>query len=144
MSADLEAWRPVLVKWAAKRCPDPEDIVQEALLRCFLAERKGQAINRSFAYRVAHNLIIDGYRKHCWDDLTPFDERCQVVAPTPDPDAGVEAERLLRLMTPKQASVLKLTAAGFSGQEVANRLGLTLDAVKKLKARGINQARKAA
>lgn len=143
----LEAIRPLLVGWLTRKgADDPENIVQECWLRCWLAEQRGQTICKAFAWRIATNLLLDQLRREKFHEWTPIEDlNLTTPDPTEDlPDPAYVA-RLLRTLTEKQRQVVELRfLQGLNVAETARALGKTEAAVKKLQARGLVQAGMAA
>lgn len=143
---EFESWRPLLTSWLASHgAPDPESAVQDVWIKCHLAELRGQEVSRSYAFVAAHSCMVDQFRKQRRYDPHPLDpDRFVAPDPTSDiPDPAYVA-RLLAPLTEKQRAVLLLDAEGMRQKEIAARLGIRVDTVKKLKHRAIRQARLAA
>ena len=147
IATESEQWRPLLVGWLYRRgAADPEDLAAETLARCWLAEQRGQTICKSFAFTIARNLLYDEQRRRKFHADRPIEDFNLTVE-----DAGAEdipdqdyVARLLAQLTERQRQVLLLTAEGLPQEQIAERLGTSVNAVKKLKERGILQARVAA
>lgn len=144
---DFESWRPLLVGWLARKgADDPENIAATVIMRCWLAEQRGQAICKAYAWKIATNLLLDQLRREKYHEWTPIEDlNLATPDPTEDlPDPAYVA-RLLATLTDRQRQVLVLRfLQGLSTAETARALGKTENAVKKLQARGLIQAGMAA
>lgn len=138
-------------RWATRHgSADPEALASEVVLRCWIAQQHGQELNVGFPWTVAKHLLVDEFRR--LDGR--YDLPLEVIAPylgDPRADAELEeseavmdAERVVAHLTAMQRAVLLLVAEGCRGHEISARLGVSVDAVKKLKERGQAQARKIA
>lgn len=130
-----------------------DDLTQEALLRLIRA-LPGFRARSSFAtwvYQIAHNTCVDAYRRRSRmpvaaarleieDGELPLAE--QLVAEGTDPEALLEdsiaecyVEQALRELPDDYARIAALRLLdGWSNEEIAQALGISLDAVKgKLK-----------
>jgi len=126
-----------------------EDITAEVFLRMLEAIRKGHPPHTSISawlYRIAHNLIVDYFRRKPQKMTLPLDERLVAA----DPDVAVE-DRLARQqllaaisrLTPEQQQVITLKfMEGLSNAEVARILGKTEGAVKALQHRALASLRR--
>jgi RNA polymerase sigma-70 factor (ECF subfamily) len=123
-----------------------DDLLQEAYYRFLRARRAHQsdAHRRNYLYRIATNLVRDGYRRDRHVQLIAFADDGDGPA-THDADAAVRAERrtdLQRAMAhlkPRERALLWLAyAQGSSHREIAESLGLKPSSVKMLlfRARG--------
>lgn len=143
-----EALRPILVKWfQARRAPDPEELADRTFERCLKAEARGQALCFTYVYRAAKTVLIDELRtlprRPESLELAAFNEggervtfTRQLIARGPTPEEAAigahETERILGLLTEKQAQVVRLFAAGYSHEDIADELDTTIDGTKKL------------
>jgi RNA polymerase sigma-70 factor (ECF subfamily) len=119
---------------------DADDIVQEAFLRLFKAERlpDGDGELRRYVFRVAGNLIADRWRRRARD------ERAALTAP----DAAVSAARDLDVvrtfseLKPRERALLWLAyVEGDSHTDIAAALRLGRDSVKVLLSRARSRLR---
>lgn len=143
---DFEQWRPALVRYlAARGSPDPDDAVQEAWIRCHRAEQRGQVVTRPYAFIAARSAMLDQIQAQWRRDPRPI-EYLNLTVPDPTDDLPDPADLARRLdtLTERQRQVLLLSAEGLKQEQIAERIGATIDAVKKLKMRGIAAARRAA
>jgi RNA polymerase sigma-70 factor, ECF subfamily len=117
---------------------DAEDALQEALLRAWrsLPQFEGRGSVRWWLYRIATNSALDVIRRR--RQLEPVDEEAVEAAPEADPAGRYErreaVERALvtadRVLTGRQRAVLMLREVlGFSAEETASRLGVSVAAV---------------
>ena len=129
-----------------------EDLTGLAFMRMLEAIRMGRAWRSSFSgwlYRIAHNLVIDHYRKRGRASFVDIDE---VTAESPDgePSHSVEArldsERLRRALdqvTEEQAQVITLRFMdGLSIAETAAVMSKTEGAIKALQYRAVMALRR--
>jgi RNA polymerase sigma-70 factor (ECF subfamily) len=118
---------------------DAEDALQEALLRAWrsLPQFEGRGSARWWLYRIATNAAIDTMRRRPRGAVS-IEEEPPAAGPETDPEgryARREAvDRALaaadRILTDRQRKVLILREAlGFSAQETAERLGMSIAAV---------------
>jgi RNA polymerase sigma-70 factor (ECF subfamily) len=105
---------------------------------------------RAWLYRIAHNLLVDYFRKMDHRAAVPLDA-VEDQRADDDPDQTIEqillTERLqiaLLHLEPTQSEVLVLRfLAGLSLQETAQTLGKTEAAIKALQYRGLHGLRRA-
>lgn len=99
----------------------------------------------AWLYRIAHNLIVDHYRKNSGRSPLPLDHAESLSGGRDNPDSIVEhnvtLERLRRALerldqAQREVVVLRFLA-GLSLQEVALALDKTVAAVKSLQHRGL-------
>jgi len=129
-----------LRSYVRKRMRDPdgvEDVVQEALVRVMEQERR-QAIEHplAYAYRVADSVIIAGARQaQRMGDAEIPDLMCDLPLADEVLDYRQRYERFeaaLARLTPARRTVFRLRHMdGRSRQEIAEELGLSVEAVKK-------------
>jgi RNA polymerase sigma-70 factor (ECF subfamily) len=100
---------------------------------------------RAWLFRIAHNLIIDHYRKDQARVSVPLEHAEPLLAEGNDPDIVLEQQltteqirRALETLDPSQREVLVLRfLAGLSLQDVALTLDRTVPSVKSLQYRGL-------
>jgi RNA polymerase sigma-70 factor (ECF subfamily) len=123
-----------------------EDLTSELFLRMLRAIRDEVVWHTSFnawLYRVAHNLVVDHYRRQGQTSQVPLDESVTDGGRRPDQtvERRLEDERLrqaLRKLTPGQQQVLTLRfGEGLSAREVGEIIGKTTGAVEALQRRGL-------
>lgn len=127
-----------------------EDLTSELFLRVLRAIQNEQAWRDSFTawlYRIAHNLVVDHYRRQ--PVTSPLPEEV-LEAPDGDPALRVEEaltrERLwdaIRQLTPEQQEVLALRfGEGLSARETGRIMGKTTGAVEALQHRALAALRR--
>jgi RNA polymerase sigma-70 factor (ECF subfamily) len=100
---------------------------------------------RAWLYRIAHNLVVDHYRKEGGQVLVPLDHADGLAGEGNNPDAIVETkltveriQRALDTLDQSQREVVVLRfLMGLSLREVALTLDKTVAAVKSLQHRGL-------
>jgi RNA polymerase sigma-70 factor (ECF subfamily) len=100
---------------------------------------------RSWLYRIAHNLVVDHYRKEGGHVLVPLAQAEGLSREGSNPAAIAEhhlaverVHRALDILDPSQREVVALRfLAGLSLREVALTLDKTVAAVKSLQHRGL-------
>lgn len=149
-----DAYSPVLYNYALRLLSEPflaEDCVAETFHRLLMALRNGKGPQQDlkpYLYRIAHNWIMDFYRRRPIPAL-PLDE-----AMLPAIGDGVETEMaqrqlqeraraaLLRL-TPEQRQVVMLKFyEGWNNEEIAASLQKPVGAVKSLQHRALEALRR--
>jgi len=130
-----------------------EDLTGDVFMRMLAAlpryQMKGLPF-RAWLYRIAHNLLVDYFRKMDHQAAVPL-EVVEEQLVDADPDRTIEqmqlTERLqaaLVRLEPTQSEVITLRfIAGLSLQETALAIGKTEAAVKALQYRGLNGLRRA-
>ncbi|PNU03472.1 RNA polymerase subunit sigma-70 [Novosphingobium guangzhouense] len=129
-----------LRNYVRKRMRDPdsvEDVVQEALVRVMEQERR-QAIEHplAYAYRVADSVILAGARRaRRIGDADMLDFVCDLPLADEVLDYRQRYERFeaaLARLTPARRAVFRLRhMENRSRQEIAEELGISVEAVKK-------------
>jgi RNA polymerase sigma-70 factor (ECF subfamily) len=98
---------------------------------------------RAWLYRVAHNLIVDHYRRRQHRQHLPLKDTLIMTGDNPEQtaDKALMAEQLreaLGHLTPEQQQVISLKfLEGFSNVEVAAVMEKPVGAVKSLQHRGL-------
>lgn len=128
-----------------------EDLTGEVFVRVLQAIQSEQFWHTSFRrwlYRIAHNLLVDHYRRQPPVPMLALDE--QLVAAQGDPDSAL-AEKLSRQdllaaisqLTPDQQQVLVLRfGEGLAAREVAEIMGKSVGAVELLQHRALTALRR--
>jgi RNA polymerase sigma-70 factor (ECF subfamily) len=152
----LERYEQKIRACAWKMVGDPneiDDLTQEALLRVIrsLPGFRARSSFSTWVYQVAHNTCVDAYRRRSRAPLAAVQLEAEDGEPSPaeqlvadgtDPEALLEdaiaecyVEQALRELSPDYAEIAALRLLdGWSNEEIAGRLGLSVDAVKgKLK-----------
>jgi RNA polymerase sigma-70 factor (ECF subfamily) len=125
-----------------------EDLTAQAFMRMLEAIRTGRAWHTSFSgwlYRIAHNLVVDYYRRNRRVDFVEVEESSLLRSTDGDPlrsvEAKLERERLtgaLPQLTDEQAQVITLRFLDeLSIAEVAAIMEKTEGAVKALQYRAV-------
>ncbi|MEM8957923.1 MAG: RNA polymerase sigma factor [Pseudomonadota bacterium] len=123
---------------------EAEEVAQDALVRLWRIApdwRAGEARVSTWLYRVTVNLCTDRLRRRrdmpldpeadYADDAPPVEQRLQ------DADRAAALERALASLPERQRQVVVLRhLEGLSNPEIAEILGLTVEAVESLTARG--------
>ncbi|HHY58857.1 MAG TPA: sigma-70 family RNA polymerase sigma factor [Chloroflexi bacterium] len=125
-----------------------EDFTAQVFLRMLESIRDQKAWHSSFSgwlYRIAHNLVIDHYRRKGRQGTVDIDEAAPTASEEHDPEVTVaqtlDAERLraaIRRLTDEQAEVVSLRfLEGYSISEVATMMNRTEGAIKALQYRAV-------
>jgi RNA polymerase sigma-70 factor, ECF subfamily len=129
-----------------------EDLTGQVFMRMLEAVHAGRPWQTSFSgwlFRIAHNLVIDHYRRRGRATFVDIDE---VIAPSPhgQPQSSVEAmldseqlRQALRKVTDEQAQVISLRfLEDLSIAETAEIMGKTEGAIKALQYRAVSALRR--
>jgi RNA polymerase sigma-70 factor (ECF subfamily) len=128
-----------------------EDLTGDTFVRMIQAiqsERFWHTSFQAWLYRIAHNLVVDHYRRQPATAEAELDER---LVAAEDNLLVVADQRLsyqqlgkaLRLLTPDQQQVLALRfGEGMTSREVADVLDKTVGAVEALQHRGLASLRR--
>ena len=130
-----------------------QDLTSQAFLRVLESIRSDRAWETSFSgwlYRIAHNLVIDYYRRRGRTTQVSIDEMTGLQSSTESPEKAAErvyaAERLriaINRLTEEQAQVVTLRfLEGLSINEVADSMGKTEGAIKALQYRAVSSLRR--
>lgn len=125
-----------------------EDLTAQVFLKMLESIRDQKAWHSSFSgwlYRIAHNLVVDTYRRKGRHGAVDLEEAPQTAAESQNPEVAVEqtldAERLrsaIRRLTEEQAEVVSLRfLEGYSIAEVADMMNRTEGAIKALQYRAV-------
>lgn len=125
-----------------------EDLTGQVFMRMLEAIRTGRAWRSSFSgwlYRIAHNLVIDHYRRRGRATFTELDETTPARSPHGDPFQAAEAtfdtQRLraaVHSLTEEQAQVITLRfLEEMSIAETAEIMGKTQGAIKAQQYRAV-------
>jgi RNA polymerase sigma-70 factor (ECF subfamily) len=125
-----------------------EDLTAQVFARMLEAIREGRAWRTSFSgwiYRIAHNLVIDHYRRRGRAAFVELEEASPIASEEADPvrkvEARLESEHLraaLTKLTEEQAEVIALRFLDeFSIAEVASMMNKTEGAIKALQYRAV-------
>jgi RNA polymerase sigma-70 factor (ECF subfamily) len=130
-----------------------QDLTSQVFLRVLEAIQNERAWRSSFSgwlYRIAHNLVIDHYRRQGRATQVDLDDLPSLVAKTEDPERA--AERALMMdglrsainrLTEEQAQVVSLRfLEGLSIAETADAMDKTEGAIKALQYRAVMSLRR--
>lgn len=155
--ADLyDLYAPKIYNYIYHRTSDPvlaEDLTGQVFLRMLEALRSGKGWRSSFSgwlYRIAHNLVVDMYRKRGQIKYTNLDDSPNIPAGNGDPFTTAAAridsdvlQRAINQLTEEQAQVITLRfIEGYNISEVATMLDKTEGAIKALQYRGVASLRR--
>ncbi len=126
---------------------EAEDVAQETMLRLWRMApewRQGEAKVATWAYRVATNLCTDRFRSRRRQGRVALEDAPDVADPAVSADTRlVEADRtnalqaaLAALSDRQRQAVVLRHIEGFSNPEIAEVMGLGVEAVESLTARG--------
>lgn len=149
-----DRYAPLIYSYLYRRLYDArlaEDLTGEVFVRVLQAIQSRRLWHTSFRgwlYRIAHNLVVDYYRRQPSTQTVALDER--LMAAQDDPDSAL-AEKLshqrlraaIARLTWDQQQVLALRfGEQLSSQEVANVMGKTVGAVDALQHRALRTLRR--
>jgi RNA polymerase sigma-70 factor (ECF subfamily) len=140
-----------IFRYLWSRVGDPrqaEDLTGEVFVRMVTylpSYRSTEVAFCSWLYRIAHNLIVDDYRKRGGRRWVPIEQAEVMSERRQDPAVVIEqkltverVERALRQIDPAQQEVVVLRfLIGLSLREVAAMLDKSVAAVKSLQHRGL-------
>jgi RNA polymerase sigma-70 factor, ECF subfamily len=127
-----------------------EDLTSSVFTRVLRAIQSSNAWTTSFSswlYRIAHNIVIDHYRKGKYEGL-PLDEHILPSNDNPAADVqkGLESDMMreaMTFLTDDQRTVIALKFfEGFSNLEVAHVMGKTEGSIKSLQFRALASLRR--
>jgi RNA polymerase sigma-70 factor, ECF subfamily len=128
--------------------PESQDLTGQTFLKAFenidSYEMRDVAFS-SWLYRIAHNLVVDFFRRESKRESVPIEDQPPTASPRGNPVATVladmESERLYRAMhklTHNQREVLVLKFIdNLSNAQVAEIMGISVGAVKSTQKRGL-------
>lgn len=130
-----------------------QDLTSQVFLRVLESIQLDRAWETSFSgwlYRIAHNLVIDYYRRRGRTTQVSLDDMSELHAKGESPESAAEramaAERLrvaINRLTEEQAQVVTLRfLEGMSILEVADSMGKTEGAIKALQYRAVSSLRR--
>jgi RNA polymerase sigma-70 factor (ECF subfamily) len=130
-----------------------EDLTGQVFMRMLESIRTGRAWRTSFSgwlYRIAHNLVIDHYRRRGRAAFVDIDDTPLVSPPEADPLRRVETQlnsehlrKSLRQLTEEQAQVITLRFLDdLSITETATIMNKTEGAIKALQYRAVMALRR--
>ncbi|MBP2160455.1 MULTISPECIES: RNA polymerase sigma factor [Asticcacaulis] len=145
---DLDALRPELHRYCARLLGsviDGEDVVQDTFIRAMTAPPGPEVPARAWLFRVAHNRAMDVLRARAIRHVEPLDDAYDIADNTaPDPldallhkDAvSLAIDRFTALSVPQRSAVILKDVLDEPLADIADLLGLSVDAVKAHLARG--------
>ncbi|NOZ70672.1 MAG: sigma-70 family RNA polymerase sigma factor [Chloroflexi bacterium] len=156
IAALYDLYAPKIYSYIYHRTSDQivtEDLTGQVFLRMIEAVKAERAWHTSFSgwlYRIAHNLVVDYYRRRGRAIHTDIDESPNIPAHNSDPyklaAAILDSDALVRAigeLTEEQAQVVTLRfLEGYNIAEVAEILGKTEGAIKALQYRGVASLRR--
>ena len=129
-----------------------EDLTSELFLRMLKAiqgERPWHSSFRAWLYRIAHNLVVDHYRRRSPAPSIPLDEALSVAdqaSPVETVERALDDEELgaaVRQLTAVQQEALALRfGEGLTARETAQVMGRTTGAVEALQRRALAALRR--
>ena len=148
-----EYYNPEIFRYARRLLNDnnlAEDCVADTFLRLLIAVRGGVLLGniRAYLYRIAHNWIMDHYRRHPQVDIS-LEENLHIREEDDSPSQlaaeKVDAQRVrsaLLKLTDEQRQVIELRfMENWPHDEVAIALGKTVDATRALQYRAVEALR---
>ena len=133
---------------------EAEDITEEVFLRLLKSissfKFKGSPFS-SWLFRIAHNLVVDYFRKNGRKQIQPLDDAVMIPDPfSPDLDHRLDVNLLMRQvnvamekLTDLQKEIITLRFVGqLSVRETAEAVGKNESAVKALQHAGIRNLRR--
>ena len=149
-----DQYAPLIYRYLYRRVQDAqiaEDLTSDVFVRVLKAIQSAKTWHTSFRawlYRIAHNLVVDYYRKQPAVPALALDE--DLVADEGDADSAL-AERLsrqrlqaaIRLLTPGQQQVLALRfGERLTAGQIAEDLGKSVGAIEALQHRALATLRR--
>jgi RNA polymerase sigma-70 factor (ECF subfamily) len=129
-----------------------EEVVSDTFHRFLVSLKNGggpQSNLSAWLYRVAHNVVIDRWRRRSVQEETPLDEASGISTMDHSLERVARLENVerirgaLRLLTPLQQQVVVLRfLEGMSYREVADVIERDINAVKALQHRAVNSLRR--
>ncbi len=129
---------------------DVEDLTQETFLRAWRSIKSYRPTEKPFVawlYTIAHNLIIDHYRKGGRDKTVPLEDVSQSAQGHRDKgmdamlDQDVVRRMLSRLAGEQQQVLMMRFVEGFEYSDVAAALGKSEGAVRVIQLRALRRLR---
>ena len=128
-----------------------EDLTANVFIKMLNAVRSSKSWKHSFSgwlYRIAHNAVVDYFRRNDYEKSLPLDER--LVAATDDPFSALEqtiaaesiGKALLHLTNEQQLVIVFKFFQGLSNLQTAEVMGKTEGAIKSLQYRALASLRR--
>lgn len=128
-----------------------EDLTAGVFIKMLNAVCSSKAWQNSFSgwlYRIAHNMVVDHFRRSSQRQVLPLDEH--LVAAEEDPVSTAERtltgkllnEALLYLTEEQRLVIIYKFCEGFSNLQVAKLMGKTEGAIKSLQYRALASLRR--
>jgi RNA polymerase sigma factor (sigma-70 family) len=132
---------------------DARDLAQETYLRMLRASDRGLVLKhpRAYLYRIANNLVSERFGRELPNGSRVGEqELLELESPEPSPEERTEKNRQLELieqvlegLSPKCRAVVTMRSRhGMTNREVAERLGISIDMVKKYMKTAMARCRK--
>lgn len=149
-----DRYAPKMYAYIYRRVSDAalaEDLTGDLFLRVLHSIRNEQAWRESFSawlYRIAHNLVVDHYRRQPAEPAQPVDESLEAVDadPVATTEKALASERIqvaIRRLTPDQQEVLALRfGEGLTAAEAGQIMGKSTGAVEALQHRALASLRR--
>lgn len=145
-----DTYAPPLYRYAYRRtghAETAEEVVSATFHKFLVALKNGGGPTDNLSawlYRVAHNLIVDGYRREPeqppvnLDDAPPLPVGAQQEGELLREEDAARVRSALRMLTPLQQQVITLRfLEGLTQEETAEVIERSIGAVKALQHRGI-------
>lgn len=124
-----------------------EEATSEVFLKALSAlGRYKDGLFVAWLFRIAHNVVVDFHRRR--RSPAPLEAAGELVDPARPPESlavdSAERRRLwavLEKLPADERAVVELPYAGYSGREIADRLGRSPGAVKQLRYRALRRLR---
>jgi RNA polymerase sigma-70 factor (ECF subfamily) len=124
-----------------------EDITSQVFLQALRGlPTHGSGTFRGWLFRIARNAIVDSYRRQ--PPEAPSDALAVHAALEPGPLALIEVSeareelwRIINRLAGTQQAIIRLRLDGYTGQEIADELGMSLSAIKSAQFRAFEKIR---
>ncbi|MFQ5873640.1 MAG: RNA polymerase sigma factor, partial [Dehalococcoidia bacterium] len=149
LSAIFDMYYPLLYRYIYHQVghtTTAEDLTADVFIRLLKQLRSGHGPDRRlkpWLYRVAHNLVVDHWRRDAHRDHDQLDEELPAVEEGTEQQAQrailrQQARAALDTLTDKQRAVIILKfLEGMDNAEIAEVLEMTVGAAKALQSRGL-------
>jgi len=148
-----DSYSPGLYQYAMRRLSD-QDMAEECVaetfsrfLQALRAKRGPEDYLQAYLYRMAHNWIVDEYRREPMQTVElKEDRRDENANPEVDMSRNLQQERLrmaIKKLTPDQQQVITLKyLEGWENEEIARSIKKPAGAVKSLQHRALASLQK--